>query len=180
MTTSLSSVTKLKLTWDFQNTLDLVTVADKSSYTESQALSNGTGDDQANDMWHDRRTVTAASPNDDLDLAGVLANVFGETLTFTTIRQLLVVNKGVPNADHDAWTPTTGEDLVIGDAPSNPIAALFDGDTDGKILLPSGGMFLATAPIDGWAVTPGSADTLRVAHSGSSDIDYDIIIIGTD
>jgi len=182
MSTSLTATLKVKLAWLFQNVLDLNTAEDSYAWNQSEALANGTSENMANDMFHDRRYLTTGSPTDDLDLAGGLTNSFGETLTFTAIKQIVIYNLGVPDASHATWTPTAGEDLDIGGAASNPFTAPFDGGATSKVTVPSGGMLVMTAPLDGWTVTAGSADTLRVAldGGGANDVDYEIVIIGVD
>jgi hypothetical protein len=120
-----------------------------------------------------------------LDLAGGLSDVFGNTLIFSNVKAMLIVNKGVPNASPaTAWTPTAGEDLDVGDAPSNPVTGLWGGSSPTgaeKIRVMSGGSFAYVAMQDGFSVAAGSADVLRVAleGGGSSDVDYDIVIIGS-
>ena len=179
MTTSLSVIADLKLEWEYTNLVDISTVVDGTIYREKQEFADGTADEQANRMFRDRVTLSPASPTADYDLSGVLTDVFGQTLSFTKVRAIAVVNKGEPNAGHTAWTPATGLDVVVGDAASNPFSTLFDDDADGKIKVPSGGMFAITAPFDGWAVTGGSADVLRLTFEGTgADVDVDLIVIG--
>ena len=178
MTTTLSVTADLKLEWEYTNLVDISTVVDDTIYREKQEFADGTSDEQVNRMFRDRVTLSPASPTADYDLAGVLVDVFGQTLTFTKIRVIAVVNKGEPNTGHTAWTPVTGTNVVVGDAASNPFSTLFDDDADGKIKIPSGGMFAITAPYDGWAVTAGTGDILRLAlESASADADVDLIVI---
>jgi hypothetical protein len=53
-------------------------------------LASGVAANQADIFWGDERTL-AASATEDLDLAGVLANVFGATITAVEVVAILVI-----------------------------------------------------------------------------------------
>ena len=57
---------------------------------------------------------------------------------------------------------------------------LFNGSATATLRIPSGGEFSIDAPVDGWDISAGSADVLRVAldGGGSLDVEYDIILTG--
>jgi len=131
-------------------------------------ISNGTGDNQADLLFVDTRTI-AASSNDDLDLAGgSLSDPLGNALTFATVKAILV----------KAAAGNTN-DVVVGGEDSAAFVGPFGG-TDETISIPPGGSCLLTAPVDGWAVTATAADILRIANSaGGTGVDYDIMIVGT-
>jgi hypothetical protein len=131
-------------------------------------LLDGTGADQANQAWSDTRTL-AASTSEDLDMAGVLTDAFGSTITFTKIKAILVM------ADAD-----NGDNIEVGGAASNAFAS-FLGDATDVVIVPPGGLFLLTAPdATGFAVTAGTGDLLKInnADSGAA-ADYTIVLIGT-
>ena len=166
--------------WEYRNPNDLGEIVDDESRTMDTELANGTGENQSNIMWKDRRLVTVATPNDDLDLAGGLVDVFGTTLTFVKIKVIRIINLGEPDGS-GGWTETAGEDLLVGAAAVNPFDAFLDGDGTAKVTIPSGGALLMSGPLDGWLVVPSAVDILRIAHDGSAgDIEYDIVLIGTD
>ncbi len=145
-------------------------------------ITTGTGDNQAQKVYYERRTVTIASPTDDLDLAGGLTDWFGNTLTFKNVKGLIILNLGV--GDDDDQTPTDGQDLLVGGAgaASNAWGVPFDGDQDAKLRVRSGGWLPLPAPMDGYSVQAGEQDTLRIEHAGSGasggDIVYDILVWG--
>src|SRR5262245_62002424 len=70
--------------------LDLSTAQDRVRKSSDQAVSNGTGANQANMVFSDQRTVASAS-NEDLDLAASLVNAFGATITFTAIKAIILI-----------------------------------------------------------------------------------------
>ena len=144
--------------------LDLSTPRDPLLYQLAQTIADGAGADQANQMWHDTRTLSA-SANDDLDLAGVLTNAFGATVTFARVKFILVKNKS-----------TNAAAITVGPAPAQGVTN-FLGTSD---RLPPGA-FMAMGLFDaaGWAITAGTADKVRVSNtSGSVAATYDIILIG--
>ncbi len=176
---SLASRLEIKDSWQHTNALDNSTTEDASRIKHELALANGTGNNQVNQNWHDTRTV-ATGANDDLDLAGVLTNAFGATITLTKIKKITIINNGAVIAAVN--TPTAGEDLLLGGAAANPVTSLFDGSSTAVLPLKSGGALVITAPLDGYTVTPGSADVLRIANDGLgvNDISYTIHIEGVE
>jgi hypothetical protein len=129
------------------------------------AITNGTGADQANNAFMDERTL-AASTSEDLDLAGVLANVFGAVLTAAAVKAILVI------ADED-----NTNNVVIGGAAANAFVGPF-GDATDKLVLGPGDVFLITRRnATGMAVTGGTGDKLQIANSGAgSSVTYRIVL----
>ena len=62
---------KTSLSWSFQDQLSLATLFDVSKLEYATSLSDGTGANQADKLWHDQRTL-AAVPNEDLDLTNLM------------------------------------------------------------------------------------------------------------
>ena len=80
MPDTLSLDLKASLTWLFSEGLALSTVNDQAALEFAATLADGTGDSQADKLWHAERTV-AAGANDDLDLTALATTVFGSSLT---------------------------------------------------------------------------------------------------
>ena len=156
--------------WAYENPDDISTVKDiKQLKILAQVWASGTGPNQINFKYHARRTVTLATTTDDIDLAGVLLDVFGDTITFVHIKEIVILNRAT----------VSGEDLLIGGAAANAWSQPFNGSATAKDDCWAGGIWVRTAPLSGILVTAGSSDTLRVTHNGSADdIDYDIVIKG--
>jgi len=145
--------------------LDLTSAIDTLALKTAINITHGTGADQADLIWHDTRTINAAT-NDDLDLAGVLQDAFGNVLTFARVKLLYVYNK------------STDMTLTIGPAASNGFSTPFGGTTPSVNIKP-GGIFLLIAPgATAYAVTAGTADQLRIGNAGGSATTYDIAILG--
>lgn len=158
----------LKLDASQLSSLDLSAAVNALLQDFSATLSNGTGAGQASQMWSDTRQL-AASASENLDLAGSLVNAFGQTITFTKVKLILVRAKSTNNAANN---------VNVSRAASNGLP-VFLAASDGVPLAP-GAIFLFFDPT-GVTVTGGTGDLLTVANSaGTNTVDYDIVIIGTD
>lgn len=146
--------------------LDLVSVSAPLSYDKRIRLTSGTGADQANQLFTDTRTLTA-SATEDLDLAGVLVDSFGDTLTFARIKAVIV---GAAAANTNNVNVTR---------PASNGVPLFLAASDGIAVRP-GGVFAWIAPdVTGVAVTAGTGDLLTFTNSaGSTSVTYDVVIVG--
>lgn len=166
MTTALTLTMKAGITADYQNVLDFGDVHDIVQKNASVAFANGAGASQAQYLWRDTRTLTA-SATENLDLAAVLIDAFGNALTFATIKGILI-------------TAAAGNtnDVVVGGAASN--AFLLFGDATDTISVKPGGFFAICNPAaNGYPVTAATGDILKIANSsGSTSVTYDIVIFG--
>ena len=127
----------------------------------------GTGDNQQDLVWSDRRTLTATA--EQLDLRGVLtAAIGGAALGVVEARGIFIINRATAAASV----------LLIGGGANPAFAGLF-GATGDIVKVPAGGCFLWHAPLDGGglATTAGTADMLTIDASAST-ITYDIVIWG--
>lgn len=168
MTTSLTAKINLSVVADLANSVDVGSVNYPLSYGANYVMTDGTGADQAKEVFTDTRTLTA-SASENLDLAGVLTDVFGNALTFTKIKALIV------KAD-----AANTNDVLVGGHATAAIATLF-GDATDKVRVKPGGMVAFVAPdANGYAVTATTADMLTVTNSaGGTSVTYTVIIIGT-
>ncbi|CAL9607274.1 hypothetical protein SUDANB95_05515 [Actinosynnema sp. ALI-1.44] len=159
---------KIELLAKQTSPLDLATASVPLTITKEVALVNGAGAGQANLLYHKRRTLLA-SATEDLDLAGVLTDALGATLTFVRIKGILVV------AD-----PANSNNVVLGAAAANPWATLLN--ATGTLTLRPGtsfGVMAGSADAVGYTVTGATGDVLKVANSGAgSPVTYDIALYG--
>lgn len=167
MATTLKTKFLLQLQATYKNVLDLGSPTDSFEKRQLIELSNGTGANAADLMFHDRRTL-AASGTEDLDLAGVLASPFGATLTFAEIRAVMIT----------AASGNTNNVRVT--RPASNGVPLFVAAGDG-IDVPPGGAFAWVCPADGKVtVTAGTGDLLTVTNGAAgSSVTYDVVILGT-
>ncbi|ARF62895.1 hypothetical protein B1H20_16995 [Streptomyces violaceoruber] len=148
--------------------IDLGTSRAPQALSRSMSLASGTGAGKADRVFSDRRTL-AASGTEDLDLAGVLVDAFGATITFARVKGLII-----------AAAAGNTNNVVIGAAASNPWATLL-GATGTLIVRPGAFVAVGTGVADatGYAVTASTGDVVKIANSGAgSAVTYDIHIIG--
>jgi len=137
-----------------------------SGASASLTFTNGTGANQANNLYAATRTLNSAA-TETLDLAGSLANAFGDTITASQVKGVYIKN-----------TSTT-DSLVVGDAASNAWEAWTD-DAGSTIKVPPGGVFFLGAPLSGgMPVVGGSSDNLKIAHGTdtTNDLTYTIALL---
>jgi hypothetical protein len=165
---SLTSRIGVELTALLTGTADFGPPASDVRKARSFPLANGTGANQADLRFADRRTL-AASASESLDLAGSLVDALGTTLTFARVKALLV----------EASSANTNN-VVLGGAASNAFVNWVSDATD-KVVIRPGGLLLLVAPgATGYAVTAATGDLLQVANSGgTTGVTYDITIIGS-
>jgi hypothetical protein len=164
----------LTISADFTGTVNLSLASSTSmgpvSFKFSEAdiihFDDGTGVGQAQETYASARTL-AASTSENLDLAGVLFDPTGVALNFTTVKAI--------------WIKTDASninDVVVGGAASNAFVGPF-GAASNTIAVRPGGVLMLAAPGPGWAVTPTTADLLKIANGGAgSAVKYKIVIVG--
>lgn len=119
---------------------------------------------QANVLFSDERTL-AASATENLDLAGVLADALGATITAAEIVAICIVAKDANTNDVQLTRPAANG------------VPLFLAASDGLAIGP-GDIFLFTSR-KGIAVTAATGDLLTLTNSaGVSGVTYDVIIAG--
>lgn len=144
-----------------------VTATAPLNYAFALALAAGTAANQGNQVFQDRRTLTTGA-TESLDLAGSLTNLLGQTITFTKVKLILIVNPS---------TNTTS--LTVGNAASNQFATFLGAVTHTVGPINPGGFFAIGDPGNtAYAVTAGTGDLLKIANSAGASITYDILIIG--
>lgn len=147
---------------------DLSTAQDALSKKYGSYFASGTGVGKADLRFADTRTLTA-SATEDIDLAGVLVDIYGAVLTFAKIKAIII----------SAAAANTNS-VVIG-AGTNPwITAL---NATGTITLRPGAtmaLFAGAADATTYAVTSATGDILKVTNGGAgTSVTYDIVIIGS-
>jgi hypothetical protein len=166
---SLSAKLALALTIVQTKSQDFSATKDSVAKNYEISLLDGSGAGQATTAWHDQRTLSS-SANEDLDLSGVLTDAFGDTITFTKIKAI-VVSAASANAAA----------IEVGGAATNALVNFVGSATD-KIKVRPGGLFvIASEDATAYAVTAGTGDLLRITNtSGAASATYDIFVIGVE
>lgn len=131
-------------------------------------LLDGTAAGKADRLYAASLTVGASSSTD-LDLAGVLTDDFGQTITMARVKGLYV-----------AASAANANNVVLGAAAGNVWTGLLN-STGTVTLRPGACALFLTGQADavGYAVTGGAADLLRVANGGAgTSVGADVVIIG--
>jgi hypothetical protein len=131
---------------------------------EALELAPGTATiDQADLLFSDTRTL-AASANEDIDLAGVLASAFGATIAAAELVLLFI-------KAHDGNTNN-----VNVTRPAANGVPIFLAAGDGRAILP-GEWFLIQSR-HGIAITAATGDLINIANSGgTTGVTYDLVVI---
>lgn len=151
----------------FANLLDLSTVNDALRLPVTNTLTDGTGVNKAQIVYHDEITLATANATS-LDLSGGVSHAFGAA-AFTKIKAILIHNKET----------VAGHEITVGGgAGCLAAAAIFSSTTD-VIRVGPGGIFLITDPsAAGIPVTNSTADVLTISNGCGANVTYDVIVIG--
>jgi hypothetical protein len=164
---SLKAALKASVTGTLSGSNDLGNPVQTFSELVELAIADGTGADQANNIFSDERTL-AASATESLDLAGALSNALGAVLTFTAIKAIMIVaDSGNTN------------DVVVGGAAANAFVGPFVDATDKLSIGPGDFVLITRRSAAGWPVVAATGDLLKIANAGAgSSVTYKIIVIG--
>lgn len=156
-----------KITIDFEANYaagnDIADAEQVVAFAKRVSLATGTGVGKADILFTDERTL-AAGANEELDLAGVLADAFGATVAAAKLKAIIVV------ADDD-----NGGNIEIGGAASNAFV-LFKDATDIGVV--EAGCFFAQTFRTGRTVTAGTGDKLKMLNTdGAAGASYRLILV---
>lgn len=161
--------TKLNVSVSAQltNPLDLAASTSPLAYAKEWVLASGTAANQADKVFHDQRTL-AASATENLDLAGVLTDALGATLTFLRVKGIVVYAAAANTNNVEVGGVVNGLAGWVGDAATD------------KVIVRPGGLLAVFAPdATAYAVVAGTGDLLRVANAGAGTaVTYDVIVLG--
>ncbi len=131
--------------------------------TFTQTFTEGTAANQVGNAWQDK-TRTLAATSEDINLDGV-TDFQGAATGFNNLKMMYV-----RNLDTD-----TGDDIIVGGAAANQFINWVSDATD-RVVIGPGGIFLLLSPVDGYAITSGTGDLLKVEAVDTSS--YTIITAG--
>jgi len=164
MAVTLKTTMRVILHTLLQDELDNSHPRDRLALVFADELLSGAGADQADMVWHDRRTL-APLADDSLDLAGGLTDGLGRTLTFKRVKGIFIANRSA------AGTLSAG-------GGANPFATWVLNAGDG-VIVRAGGCILAWSPdATGYVVTADTGDKLLLHNESGASLTYDIVLIG--
>ncbi len=133
----------------------------------------GTSIGQADEIWYDRRILAVGSEDINLFDSGTLVNPYGEAITFSKIRGLIIINRST--LTWGAHTGNTSNAIKIGAAGANIFVFLSD-SSDIIILDYASALMLTVNSSQGWPVNAG-AKNLKI-DAITAEALYDIVVIG--
>lgn len=154
-----------KVSWLYQNTLDIGNAKDEQSFVKNIPFTDGEGANQAEGVWRDDRSI-ATSTEDALDFYGsALQDAFGNNISAKSIKGVYIENTGTVSI---TWGGNAAEIPYF--------AAVND-----KLTIPAGSYNLWACPTAaGIAVTATTGDILSVTNtSGSVIATYRIAVFYT-
>lgn len=151
------------------STLDIATGTAPLSFLVRYAFPHGTDRDEATTFTSDNRTL-AAGATDAFDLAGGLVDIFGNVVTFTRLRAILVETSSA-NTTILTLFRATGQPTPFREHSRETNSALVQ-------LPPHAKFFMVTPQPDGLIVAAGTADVLRFFNNTASSINYNVVLIG--
>ncbi|GGN39471.1 hypothetical protein FHR83_006714 [Actinoplanes campanulatus] len=149
--------------------LDLGSASAQLAKSYMTDLTDGTSAGQANRIFHDTRTL-AASSSEDIDLAGVLTDAFGSTITLARVKGLII-----------AAAAANTNNVLVGGASATQFVSWNGGATHTVTVRPGAVFALVAGSADatGYVTAAGSTDLLKIANSSSgTSVTYDIVVIG--
>lgn len=145
---------------------DLGTAQMPVEQAPSWSVVSGTGAGQADVLYQDQ-VSQAQSTTHTLDLAGVLAGIFGNTLTFARVKGLYV-----------KASPLNPGNLQV-TRPASSGVPLFAAAGDAIILRPGSGLLWWADEAVGIVVTAGSADLITIVSDATAGTYiFDVALIG--
>lgn len=131
----------------------------------TKSFTHGTGNNQADQTYFADLLVASSGTPKDLDLiGGGLTQPDGAAFAPVEINRMTITN------NHATATLTVG-------GGSNPWVSWLGGTTP-TVKIPPGGTICMIAPNDGWAVTAGSADGLRISTDSGTNVPVTIELLG--
>lgn len=164
MAATLTGKMTIQLDAILANAVGLATVQANLSRGLSVAMASGVGANQWDKVYSEvAKSLTA---NYDLDLAGVLLDVFGGVITFARVKAIVAI----------ADAGNTG-DVLIGGIGATAFFGPFNANTDKVRVRPGGAVALFAPDATAWPVTAATADILRFAPSAGTQL-VDFAILG--
>ena len=157
MAASFSLSGTLRIVPQWTDDLNTTTVVDSATVLVPLTFANGTGADQANAFWKDKRTVAAAA-QDFFQYSNLPLNVFGGTgtLNIATLKVVYVRNL------------------------STTVPLNFERDESLPITIAPGGVLFWSASVSTsqpMCFSPIGSE-LVIANGGASAADYEIVLVG--
>lgn len=174
MATDLQGAVTVQVSMTNTNTVDLRSIVDSLSLSIPLTLTNGTGANQATQIFSDTRTTDATGETLDFN-GGGLTDAFGNAIAMTRMVALILT---ASTANATAGGGGASLDINVERVATAGMGILA---ADGDILLLKPGMTVAflVGTATGVTMTAGDTDSLKFAASAAGNVTYTITIIGS-
>lgn len=157
-----------RVVWTYESVLSWGNAVNSSYYSYEKSLADGAGASQANRIYMAMGTI-AASDTLTLDLAGSLADIFGNTITFARIKTFYF----------ELTTDSAATSVGIGGAGSNTFINWVGAANDVINVRNGGCMLLSAIDATGYAVTATTGDQLLFTNNdGAAIATYKLVLVG--
>lgn len=157
MAKTLTTKVNIGIVADLLNSVGLAGVAAHIETGGVNTYQTGVGANQMDLVFSE--LSKSISGNYDVDLAGVLTDVFGAVITYARIKLLAIF------AD-----PTNTGNVIMGNAAANAFFGPFGLATHTVNIRPGGSLVMFAPDATGWPVTAATADILRFAPSAGTQL----------
>lgn len=164
MATTVTGRIAASLASNFSKDLDVGTVDATPGGSGSLSFTNGAGAGKVEAVLLKAGTI-AGSGTVDIDLAGVIADPAGDTITMTKVKGILVKNTEAVGVGTGFTVGGTFMDAIVVAACEIPVH-------------PGGFMAIADPGASGMVVAAGSADIITLTNLDATDQDYEIYVLG--
>lgn len=167
MSTDLTGKTSVVIDLKNIKALDLNEVMDELNIDSGIKWTFGTGSNQANVLFHDKRTVDqGASETLDLNASGTLKDAFGDALTMDAIKFLYIKN--------------TSADLTVSVFGGAALDLLIMSGTTDSLKLPPGSFMMWACPTAPGIVTTVNKNLKLTVSAGSGSAIIEVAALGLD
>ncbi len=164
MSTSLTSQFGNSISWNYVNTdASGKQTVDQNSDSYTQALSQGSGSNGTADLKYQNIYTIAGAATQDIDLAGLLVDSFGNTITFARIKAIHIRVLGTGDDPLSVGGPVDvggSNTTAFVNWISSNLAKVRIGGTAGR----KGCFTLECDDATAYAVTPTTGDILRLTN----------------
>jgi len=167
---SLAGVINLQINTQLAKALDMSSAADAlSQVIKAFTISDGTGINAANQIWHDERSLNTAT-SETINVYNPGVNALGDANAMVKVKAVIIHNKSA----------TAGEKLKLGgEGTANAWSAPFDSSNTAKVICgPDGTIALVDPSAAGYVAGSSSNNLLKIENVGAGTITYQIFIIG--
>lgn len=176
MSATLTSKITILINSLLANTVGIINAQGQFDRTITHALTSGVGANMADKLYTAQITRTHASPAADLDLAGVLVDPLGTTITMVKVKAIAIIAAS-----------TNINSVVVGGGATAPMTSIFFDYAATALaqpamrIKPGGSMILIAPDANGYALTATTADKLQIANGdedGTTSVVVDVVILG--